>query len=159
MRRLVVLAAIAFVALPFAVDAGAKEQPTVKISNPPTSLRPHMVWRATITYTVEGRPWDVQSWSPYVRVTNDRTGRIRSALAEGDLAAAGREAHAICGAAGNVGASGMERIARSLLSACKDGDAAAAAAAVRQLDVSVEQTDTALRAWLAQLPLEATAAA
>ena len=36
-----------------------------------------MVWRATITYTVEGRPWDVQSWSPYVRVTNDRTGRIR----------------------------------------------------------------------------------
>jgi len=77
MRRFVVLAALALVALPFAVDAGAKEQPTVKISNPPTSLRPHIVWRATITYTVEGRPWDVQGWSPYVQVTNDRTGRIR----------------------------------------------------------------------------------
>jgi CheY-like chemotaxis protein len=97
--------------------------------------------------------------SAFIDTGIDRTGRIRSALAEGDLAAAGREAHAICGAAGNVGASGMERIARSLLSACKDGDAAAAAAAARQLDGSVEQTDTALRAWLAQLPLEATAAA
>ena len=77
MRRFVVLAAFALVAVPFAVDAGAKEQPMVKISNPPSSLRPHMVWRATITYTVEGQPWDTQGWYPYVQVTNDRTGRIR----------------------------------------------------------------------------------
>jgi hypothetical protein len=53
----------------------------------------------------------------------------------------------------------MERAARTLQSACKGNDAAAAAAAARQLDGSVEATDTALRAWLARLPLEATAAA
>jgi len=84
---------------------------------------------------------------------------IRSALAEGDLAQVGHEAHAICGAAGNVGAAGMERAARSLQSACKGTDAATAAAVARQLDGSVEQTAIALRAWLAALPLEATAAA
>jgi HPt (histidine-containing phosphotransfer) domain-containing protein len=88
-----------------------------------------------------------------------RMDRIRSTLADGDLAAAGREAHALCGAAGNVGASGMERAARTLQSACRDNDAAAAAAAAAQLDDAVAQTAAALRAWLATLPLEATAAA
>ena len=88
-----------------------------------------------------------------------RMERIRSALAEGDLATVGHEAHAICGAAGNVGAAGMERAARSLQSACKGNDAGTAAAVARQLDDSVEQTAVALRAWLAALPLEATAAA
>jgi two-component system, sensor histidine kinase and response regulator len=96
--------------------------------------------------------------SAFIDTGIDRMGRIRAALAEGNLAAAGREAHAICGAAGNVGASGMERAARSLQSACKDNDAATAAAAAGQLDGSAEQTAIALRAWLAQLPLEATAA-
>jgi hypothetical protein len=77
MKRFVVLAALAVAALPFAVDAGAKEEPTVAISSPPHSLRPHMVWRATITYTVEGRPWNTEGWYPYVQVTNDRTGSVR----------------------------------------------------------------------------------
>jgi CheY-like chemotaxis protein/HPt (histidine-containing phosphotransfer) domain-containing protein len=88
-----------------------------------------------------------------------RMEHIRSALAASDLAAAGREAHAICGAAGNVGASGMERAARALQSACKGNDPAAASAVAGQLDDSVGLTAIALRAWLAELPLEATAAA
>jgi hypothetical protein len=81
MRRFVLVIALAAAALPFAADVGAKELPTVQISSPPAKLRPHMVWWATITYTVEGRPYEAQGWHPYVQVqkTNGTAARIFNA--------------------------------------------------------------------------------
>jgi two-component system, sensor histidine kinase and response regulator len=91
--------------------------------------------------------------------STDRAERIRSAVADGDLAGAGREAHAICGGAGNIGAVRLERAARGLQATCRDGDAAGATVAAGEVGAAIDATKTALRAWLAQLPLEATAAA
>ena len=73
MRRLVLLGALVAAALPFAPDTGAKQMPTVRISAPPAKLRPHMVWRATLTYTIEGKPADLRGWSPYVQIHKQGT--------------------------------------------------------------------------------------
>ena len=81
MRRFVLLGALVAVALPFAVDVGAKEMPSVRISAPPAKLRPHMVWRATLTYTIEGRPADLQGWSPYVQIQKAGASSTRIFLA------------------------------------------------------------------------------
>ena len=81
MRRFVLLGALVAVALPFAVYVGAKEMPSVRISAPPAKLRPHMVWRATLTYTIEGRPADLQGWSPYVQIQKAGTSSTRIFLA------------------------------------------------------------------------------
>ena len=81
-----------------------------------------------------------------------RAGHIRAALARGDLAAAAREAHAICGAAGNVGASRLDKAARHLQAACSAGDSPAALSAARELDLATRPDDRRVAGWIASLP-------
>src|SRR2546421_11606325 len=82
MRRFVLFGALVTAALPFAAVTAAKEMPTVRISAPPAKLRPHMVWRATLTYTIEGQPADIQGWSPYVQIHKEGTRITRIFLAD-----------------------------------------------------------------------------
>jgi hypothetical protein len=76
MRRFVLLATV-LCALPLAADVAAKEMPAVTISKPPAKLRPHMVWRATLTYTIDGQPADLQGWKPYVQIQKESGTAIR----------------------------------------------------------------------------------
>lgn len=53
--------------------------------------------------------------------------RLRQGLAAGDAAGASQAAHALKGAAGDVGARGLQDLARALETALRGGDLAAAA--------------------------------
>ena len=77
MRRFVLIAALAAAVLPFAADVAAKEMPTVQISSPPAKLRPHTVWCAKITYTIDGQPADMWGWFPYVQIQRVGSKAIR----------------------------------------------------------------------------------
>ena len=74
---------------------------------------------------------------------------IRSALAAGDLAAAGREAHTLAGYGGNVGAARLHDAARELLAACKEADRAAADRLAAALEAAAGDARRAVAAWLA----------
>src|SRR5258708_29451631 len=62
----------------------------------------------------------------FLEQTDERAARIEAASAAGDLAALGREAHSLLGAAGNVGAVGVSRLAQALETACRAGEREAA---------------------------------
>jgi CheY-like chemotaxis protein/HPt (histidine-containing phosphotransfer) domain-containing protein len=74
--------------------------------------------------------------------------RISRMAAMREFAPLGREAHALIGMSGNVGATGMCELARSLELACKEGDLVAAQAAVERLKTAFGGTTNGLRAWL-----------
>src|SRR5258708_37212803 len=57
----------------------------------------------------------------FLEQTEERAARIQAASAEGDLAALGREAHSLLGAAGNVGAGGVRRLAQAPETALRGG--------------------------------------
>ena len=85
----------------------------------------------------------------------ERDARLGIALAQGDLAALGREAHGILGAAGNVGARRISALAGALEDACRAGERNAAERLVGELTVASQTAATALRVWLERKPVSA----
>ena len=84
----------------------------------------------------------------FLEQTEERAARIQAASAEGDLAALGREAHSLLGAAGNVGAVDVSRLAEALETACRAGERAAAERLGGELVAAADLAAAALRAWL-----------
>jgi PAS domain S-box-containing protein len=80
--------------------------------------------------------------------------RISRMEAASDLTAISGDAHALIGTSGNVGASQVSYLARSIEIACKSGDADAARALLPRLARAVGSTSGALTAWLEALPAE-----
>ncbi|QQP88644.1 response regulator [Skermanella sp. TT6] len=70
---------------------------------------------------------------------------IRAALARGDLAAAGKEAHTLKGSSSNVGAVTVQAIAHHLLDVCHAGDAATASALAERIDGALAAAEEPLR--------------
>ena len=67
----------------------------------------------------------------FQRSTTDLLSALRERLGASDLAAASTDAHAIKGSAANVGAKRLAQTAARIEHACRDGDAGAAGAALR----------------------------
>jgi signal transduction histidine kinase/DNA-binding response OmpR family regulator/HPt (histidine-containing phosphotransfer) domain-containing protein len=76
-----------------------------------------------------------------------RIARIAVAAAQHDLAAVGREAHAILGCAGNVGMRRLGQLAGALEIACRDGKHDAAGWIAADLSTASLSASEALRAW------------
>jgi PAS domain S-box-containing protein len=81
----------------------------------------------------------------YLGEAEERMSRMASA---GDLKSIAGDAHALVGTSGNVGASQVSELARSVEIACKSGDEAAARALLPQLTEALDSTSGALNAWL-----------
>ncbi|MBV8889744.1 MAG: response regulator, partial [Alphaproteobacteria bacterium] len=97
--------------------------------------------------------------SLFIDQTGEHTGRIREAAQAGDLAALGREAHALVGPAGNVGAVQLGHMARQLEAACQTGRRAEAAALSEQMAAAADAACAAVREWLVRRRSPAWAAA
>ena len=88
-----------------------------------------------------------------------RLSQIAAALEAGNLAAAGREAHAIAGTASNFGAPGVTAEARALEHGCRQGDAAEVARRHAALLAAAENCADALSVYRARAEPELVAAA
>ena len=86
-------------------------------------------------------------------------GRLREYLAENDLTGAQQVAHALKGAAGNVGAVSIQALAATLDHALKQGDGAAAEAALAALATRLPRLLERLQATLTEAPRQDFAAA
>lgn len=73
--------------------------------------------------------------------TSERLLRIDDALGTGDADAVGAEAHAIKGAASNMGATGVQDVSHQLERMGKDGDLTDAQDVLATLRVAVERTN------------------
>jgi PAS domain S-box-containing protein len=80
--------------------------------------------------------------------------RLSRMTAASDLAAISGDAHALVGTSGNVGASQVLELARSVEAACKHGDGDAARALLPRLAGALDTTSGALTAWLKAQPSE-----
>jgi CheY-like chemotaxis protein len=78
-----------------------------------------------------------------------RIGLLHTALDKGAPDGIQNEAHALAGMASSYGLAGFERLMRSVMTAARTGDTAAARAAASTMDDLFTRSDTALRAWLA----------
>ncbi len=85
----------------------------------------------------------------YLGEAEERMARMTAA---GDLKAIVGDAHALVGTSGNVGASQVSDLARSVEIACKTGDAEAARRLLPELAGALDSTSDALNAWLRALP-------
>jgi CheY-like chemotaxis protein/HPt (histidine-containing phosphotransfer) domain-containing protein len=74
--------------------------------------------------------------------------RVSRMVAMRDFATLGREAHALIGMSGNVGATRMSELARSVELACKEGDLVAAQSALEPLKTALAAATNGLREWL-----------
>lgn len=75
--------------------------------------------------------------------------QLQSAEAAGDLAGAGAAAHALLGAAGSLGATGLAASLRELERVCRWPAPRRLAEAVRSVEAAAQITETALDLWLA----------
>ncbi len=80
----------------------------------------------------------------------DSVRRIAAFAAAGDYGAAGYEAHKIVGAAGNVGATELCRLAQALSTAGKVGDDAACRRLAARIPAAMERAASRLESWLAE---------
>jgi CheY-like chemotaxis protein/HPt (histidine-containing phosphotransfer) domain-containing protein len=81
----------------------------------------------------------------FIRETAERMSRMAQIQ---EIAALGREAHALIGTSGNVGAMRVCDLARAVERACKQGDIATARAALAPLDTAFDSARSGLRSWL-----------
>jgi signal transduction histidine kinase/DNA-binding response OmpR family regulator len=84
----------------------------------------------------------------YLEQTDQRIDRILALSSAGDMTDVAREAHALVGTAGNVGANQVSNLARSLEEACKKGKLDAASLFVAALNQASAVASTELRARL-----------
>ena len=104
------------------------------------------------TLTAVMEPAEVRDFlEMYLGEAEERMSRMASAS---DLKAIGGDAHALIGTSGNVGASQVSALARSVETACKSGDEAATRTLLPQLAGALGTTSGALSAWLKALPKE-----
>jgi HPt (histidine-containing phosphotransfer) domain-containing protein len=87
----------------------------------------------------------------YLGETGERMSRMTAAS---DLKAIIVDAHALIGTSGNVGASQVSELARSVEIACKNGDEKTARILLPRLAGALDSTSGALTAWLKSLPAE-----
>ena len=87
----------------------------------------------------------------YLGEAVERMSRMEAAS---DLTAISGDAHALIGTSGNVGASQVSELARSVEIACKSGDDEAVRALLPQLAGVLSTTSDALTAWLRAQPAE-----
>jgi PAS domain S-box-containing protein len=98
------------------------------------------------TLTAVMEPAEVRDFlEMYLGEAADRMSRMTAA---DDLKSIAGDAHALVGTSGNVGASQVSELARSVELACKSGDAAAARTLLPQLAGALDSTSGALNAWL-----------
>jgi PAS domain S-box-containing protein len=90
----------------------------------------------------------------FLEELDDNVARIGAALREGDLELLGREAHALVGPAGNVGAMLISSLARGIDLACRNGNATAAAQHYGDLADAATAAAAAGRDWIAAKQLE-----
>jgi len=76
--------------------------------------------------------------------------RLQQAISAGQLAEAGRVAHALKSASQNVGAKTLGEMCRRLERLCKEGEAAGSAELAAAIDTMLERVQPALRAELRQ---------
>ncbi|MGH7123232.1 MAG: response regulator [Stellaceae bacterium] len=86
----------------------------------------------------------------FVVNSNERVATMRTLSKSGDLAALAREAHALIGTSGNVGAARASGIAVALEAACKRGDLEEVSGLVAALDEAVAATIDEILAWLGE---------
>jgi CheY-like chemotaxis protein/HPt (histidine-containing phosphotransfer) domain-containing protein len=77
----------------------------------------------------------------------ERLERIAEGARNDDLAALAREAHAIVGAAGNVGAPRVCKVARELEAGCKAGDLVSVRRLVSEVGEATEAVSVAVHSW------------
>jgi PAS domain S-box-containing protein len=87
----------------------------------------------------------------YLGEAVERMSRMEAAS---DLTAISGDAHALIGTSGNVGASQVSELARSIEIACRSGDADATRTLLPHLAGAVGSTSDALNAWLRAQPAE-----
>ena len=79
----------------------------------------------------------------------DSLADMAGSAADLDLPKAARAAHGLKGSSGSLGACRLQRVAANLEQACVVGDREAVAAALADLSVTQQETNSAMRAWLA----------
>jgi HPt (histidine-containing phosphotransfer) domain-containing protein len=87
----------------------------------------------------------------FLAETRQRVAAIASALAKGDAAPAGDNAHTLVGIAGHVGATRFGQLARELEAACRSGDLVTASALSSDLGAAADTTLATVADWLRQL--------
>ena len=98
------------------------------------------------TLTAVMEPAEVKDFlEMYLEEAEQRMSRMATAR---DLEAIVGDAHALVGTSGNVGASQVSELARSVEIACKRGDEAAARRLLPELAGALDTTSGALNAWL-----------
>jgi len=86
----------------------------------------------------------------YIKDTQTRIAHLKQALASHDTLAAGREAHTIKGASGNIGANRMMECARVVEDHCARDPIASTHPAIAAMEASLEETSAILMQHLAQ---------
>ncbi len=100
-------------------------------------------------------PHDVRDFiEMYLKEAVERVSRMS---ATNDPALLASEAHALIGTSGNVGATAVSELAKSVEAACKNGDIAGARALLDQLGHALGNASDALTAWLNAQPAELVA--
>jgi HPt (histidine-containing phosphotransfer) domain-containing protein len=93
----------------------------------------------------------------YLNGLRARAGRIAAHAAAGNMALLGREAHDLKSTSGSFGALRLQGLGERLETACRDADAAAAAALVAEIVPIVPETLAAVLARHPDIPLDDTA--
>ncbi|MDB5394935.1 MAG: multi-sensor hybrid histidine kinase [Rhodospirillales bacterium] len=97
-------------------------------------------------------PGEVQEFlEMYLAEAAERVSRMAGMR---DFATLGGEAHALIGMSGNVGATRMSELARSVELACEQGNLEAARSVLDPLRIALDATNKGLRTWLRHQSLE-----
>jgi signal transduction histidine kinase/DNA-binding response OmpR family regulator len=78
----------------------------------------------------------------------ERAGRAQEMLQQNDFIEIGREAHALIGTAGNIGATKVSLIARSIDDACRTGETETVGPSIEALQTASKSVAVTLQAWL-----------
>ncbi|UEM20026.1 response regulator [Skermanella mucosa] len=107
----------------------------------------HLVDAERLADLADAMGWDTVSdlIDLFLEAGREAASGIRAALARGDLAAAGKEAHTLKGSSSNVGAVTVQAIAHHLLDVCHAGDGAAASALAERIDAALAAAEEPLR--------------
>ncbi|WP_158046991.1 response regulator [Skermanella pratensis] len=107
----------------------------------------HLVDAERLADLADAMGWDTVSdlIDLFLEAGRETASAIRAALARGDLAAAGKEAHTLKGSSSNVGAVTVQAVAHHLLDVCHAGDGAAASALAERIDAALAAAEEPLR--------------
>jgi PAS domain S-box-containing protein len=120
------------------------------VASEPDSMEPSL--DADVLASLDGALGRNTVWQlldMYLESSEGRSKSIQQSIAADDLMAVAREAHIVCGAAGNLGIARLSEIARRLEAACKETKSADAHRLVGELGEAGVFAADAIRDWLA----------